>query len=261
MKVLIPVLSLTAFAAAGDLELGGTGQSVVTTIDGDSTLNTRLVLGVYNEETDWGVFGLSVETLNNLEDFDLLEAYAGFNLDDNLSVTVGNFQRHFSAEAEASRHGFAALSLTQSTAQERAIGDDLFVSGFSLGGELGDMRFDVDFTGDDVIDDANLSGRLSYGGLGFGFIGEDMDLWTVDFGWGGEYLSYTQLNDDDWIAAGQVKVINTKTFDVYGRYELDSDDVESYGVGVRCDFSESAAANLEYDDRDESVKFGLTVSF
>ena len=238
MKVLIPVLSLTAFAAAGDLELGGTGQSVVTTIDGDSTLNTRLVLGVYNEETDWGVFGLSVETLNNLEDFDLLEAYAGFNLDDNLSVTVGNFQRHFSAEAEASRHGFAALSLTQSTAQERAIGDDLFVSGFSLGGELGDMRFDVDFTGDDVIEDANLSGR-----------------------WGGEYLSYTQLNDDDWIAAGQVKVINTKTFDVYGRYELDSDDVESYGVGVRCDFSESAAANLEYDDRDESVKFGLTVSF
>ena len=89
-------MCLSAIAAAGDIEFSGVGQTVVTSIDGVETLDTRLVLGAYGESKG-AVYGFSFETNDNLDDTRLWEAYVGADFG-GLDVTVGRFQRNFSAE-------------------------------------------------------------------------------------------------------------------------------------------------------------------
>ena len=61
------VLCLSAIAAAGDIEFSGVGQTVVTSLDGVETLDTRLVLGAYGE-SEGAVYGFAFETNDNLSD-------------------------------------------------------------------------------------------------------------------------------------------------------------------------------------------------
>ena len=63
------VLCLSAIAAAGDIEFSGVGQTVVTSLDGVETLDTRLVLGAYGE-SEGAVYGFSFETFDNLATHD-----------------------------------------------------------------------------------------------------------------------------------------------------------------------------------------------
>ena len=59
------VLCLSAIAAAGDIEFSGVGQTVVTSIDGVETLDTRLVLGAYGE-SEGAVYGSLLKPLTIL---------------------------------------------------------------------------------------------------------------------------------------------------------------------------------------------------
>ena len=82
-------MGLSAFAYAGDVEFGGVGQTVVTSLDGVETLDTRLVLGAYGESKG-AVYGFAFETNDNLDDTTLWEAYVGADLG-GVDVTVGRF--------------------------------------------------------------------------------------------------------------------------------------------------------------------------
>ena len=103
--------------------------------------------------------------------------------------------------------------------------------------------------------------RLELGALGFGFVGEEMDLWTVDISDGYNYLSYTD-NNGDWTAVGQSVLFTTEdSFSGYGRVEYDHLDETTFAVGAVCEFQEGVSALVEYDDRDEGVRAGLRFTF
>ena len=95
-------MCLSAIAAAGDIEFSGVGQTVVTSIDGVETLDTRLVLGAYGE-SEGAVYGFS-KLFDNLSTR-LWEAYVGADFG-GLDVTVGRFQRNFSAELASSAYTY-----------------------------------------------------------------------------------------------------------------------------------------------------------
>jgi hypothetical protein len=251
------VLCLSAIAAAGDIEFSGVGQTVVTSIDGVETLDTRLVLGAYGE-SEGAVYGFSFETNNNLDDTTLWEAYVGADLG-GLDLTVGRFQRNFSAELAMSDYTYG-LGLTNSSGFGR---NGIVVDGVSFGGNVGDASFSLDIVGDDVFDGDSVTygGRVELGALGFGFIGEEMDLWTVDLSGDRGFISYTDDNGD-WVAVAQGVVFTIEdTFSGYGRVEYDHLDETTFAVGGVCEFQEGVAALVEYDDRDEGIRAGLRFTF
>ncbi len=112
MSILASTLCLSAIAAAGDIEFSGVGQTVVTSLDGVETLDTRLVLGAYGESKG-AVYGFAFETNDNLDDTTLWEAYVGADLG-GVDVTVGRFQRNFSAELAMSEYTYG-VGLTNSS--------------------------------------------------------------------------------------------------------------------------------------------------
>ena len=139
------VLCLSAIAAAGDIEFSGVGQTVVTSLDGVETLDTRLVLGAYGE-SEGAVYGFAFETNDNLSDTTLWEAYVGADLG-GLDVTVGRFQRNFSAELAMSEYTYG-IGLTKSSVFGL---NGVVVDGVSFGGDIGDASFSFDIVGDDVL--------------------------------------------------------------------------------------------------------------
>jgi hypothetical protein len=62
MRAFALTLGISAATLAGDIDFGGVGQTVVTSNDGDYSLDTRLVLGGY-AESDGAVYGFSFETI------------------------------------------------------------------------------------------------------------------------------------------------------------------------------------------------------
>ena len=255
MTAFASVLCLSAIAAAGDVEFGGVGQTVYSNIDSVDSLDTRLVLGAYGE-SDGTVFGFSFETIDNLEDTAIWDAYVGADLG-GLSVKVGRFQRSFSAELELSEYGLNGLGLSGSSVfglvEQR-------VDGVSVGGDLGDLSFSLDVVGDDVFDDPSLGGRVEFGSLGFGFLGEEMDTWTVDISSGNDFIAYTEDNED-WFVTAQAELFEVASSTGYGRVEYDSDDEVTYALGLASELDEGVQSILEYDDRDEAVRFGIRFSF
>ena len=174
-------------------------------------------------------------------------------------VTVGYFKRHFSHEMTTTKGGYG-LGLTRSSTsgliESRA-------GGASIGFDVGEVSFDFDIVGDDVFDGDTVTygGRVELGALGFGFVGEEMDLWTVDISDGYNYLSYTD-NNGDWTAVGQSVLFTVEdTFSGYGRVEYDHLDETTFAVGAVCEFQEGVSALVEYDDRDEGIRAGLRFSF
>ena len=194
MSILASTLCLSAIAAAGDIEFSGVGQTVVTSLDGVETLDTRLVLGAYGE-SEGAVYGFAFETNDNLDDTTLWEAYVGADLG-GVDVTVGRFQRNFSAELAMSEYTYG-VGLTNSSVF--GLGG-IVVDGVSFGGDIGDASFSFDIVGDDVFGDSvTYGGRVELGALGFGFIGEEMEVWTVDISDESGFISYTDDNGD-WTA-------------------------------------------------------------
>lgn len=255
MSVLATTMCLSAIAA-GDIEFSGVGQTVVTSIDGVETLDTRLVLGAYGE-SEGAVYGFSFETIDNLDDTQLWEAYVGADFGA-VDVTVGRFQRNFSAELASSAYTYG-FGLTNSSVF--GLGG-VVVDGVSLGGNVGDASFSFDIVGDDVFGDSvTYGGRVELGALGFGFIGEDMDIWTLDISDENGFISYTEENER-WLAVAQGVLFTVEdTFDGYGRVEYDDEDETTFVVGGVCEFQDGVSALLEYDDRDEATRFGLRFSF
>lgn len=45
-------------------------------------------------------------------------------------------------------------------------------------------------------------GRVELGALGFGFVGEDAEIWTVDISGDDGFISYTDDNGE-WVAVAQ----------------------------------------------------------
>ena len=257
MSVLATTVCLSAITAAGDIDFSGVGQTAVTSIDGVETLDTRLVLGAYGE-SEGAVYGFAFETNDNLDDVELYDAHVGadFGMFD---VTVGYFKRHFSHEMTTTKGGYG-LGLTRSSTygliESRA-------GGASFGFDVGEVSFNFDIVGDDVFDGDTVTygGRVELGALGFGFVGEEMDLWTVDISDGYNYLSYTD-NNGDWTAVGQSVLFTVEdTFSGYGRVEYDHLDETTFAVGAVCEFQEGVSALVEYDDRDEGVRAGLRFTF
>ena len=216
-----------------------------------------LSLGAFGE-SEGAVYGFAFETIDNLDDVGLFQAYVGADFG-GVDITVGRFQRNFSAELAASTFGYT-YGLTNSTVFDRY---DAFVEGVSFGGEAGDASFAIDVVGDDVFDgdSSTVSGRVELGALGFGFIGEELDVWTLDISDEKGFISYTDDNGD-WTAVAQGVVFTIEdTFSGYGRVEYDHLDETTFAVGGKCEFRDGVAAIAEYDDRDEGVRFGLRFSF
>ena len=250
-------IGLSALSGFGDVEFHGVGQTAVSVVDDVETLDTRLIFGAFGV-SEGAVYGFAFETIDNLDDVGLFQAYVGADFG-GLDVTVGRFQRNFSAELATSTFGYT-YGLTNSTVFDRY---DAFVEGLSLGGEVGDASFAIDVIGDDVFDgdSSTVSGRVELGALGFGFIGEEFDVWTVDISDEKGFISYTDDNGD-WTAVAQGVVFTIEdTFSGYGRVEYDHLDETTYAVGGKCEFRDGVAAIAEYDDRDEGVRFGLRFSF
>ena len=256
MSVLATTMCLSALTAAGDIEFSGVGQTVVTSIDGVETLDTRLVLGAYGE-SEGAVYGFSFETIDNLDDTQLWEAYVGADFG-GVDVTVGRFQRNFSAELASSAYTYG-FGLTNSSVF--GLGG-VVVDGVSFGGNVGDASFSFDIVGDDVFGDSvTYGGRVELGALGFGFIGEEFDIWTVDISDDNGFISYTDDNGD-WTAVAQGVIFTVEdTFSGYGRVEYDHLDETTFAVGGKCEFQDGVSAIVEYDDRDEGIRAGLRFTF
>ena len=250
------VLCLSAIAAAGDIEFSGVGQTVVTSLDGVETLDTRLVLGAYGEQVQ-ALGRVQRETIDNLDDTQLWEAFVGADFGA-IDVTVGRFQRNFSAELASSAYTYG-FGLTNSSVF--GLGG-VVVDGVSLGGDIGDASFSFDIVGDDVFGDTvTYGGRVELGALGFGFIGEELDVWTVDLSGDDGFISYTDDNGD-WTAVAQGAIFTVDdTFTGYGRVEYDHLDETTFAVGGVCEFQEGVSALVEYDDRDEGIRAGLRFTF
>ena len=256
MSILASTLCLSAIAAAGDIEFSGVGQTVVTSLDGVETLDTRLVLGAYGESKG-AVYGFAFETNDNLDDTTLWEAYVGADLG-GVDVTVGRFQRNFSAELAMSEYTYG-VGLTNSSVF--GLGG-IVVDGVSFGGDIGDASFSFDIVGDDVFGDSvTYGGRVELGALGFGFIGEELEIWTVDISDESGFISYTDDNGD-WTAVAQGVLFTVEdTFSGYGRVEYDHLDETTFAIGGVCEFQEGVSALVEYDDRDEGIRAGLRFTF
>ena len=257
MSILTSTICLSALTAAGDIEFSGVGQTAVTVIDGVETLETRLVLGAYGE-SEGAVYGFAFDTNDNLDDIELYDAHVGadFGLFD---VTVGYFKRHFSHEMKTSKGGYT-YGLTKSSTYGLI---DSRAEGASFGFDVGEVAFDFDIVGDDVFDSDSVTygGRAELGALGFGFVGEEMELWTVDVSWDDGFIAYTD-NNGEWTAALESVVFTVEdTFSGYGRVEYDHLEETTFTVGGKCEFRDGVAAIAEYDDRDEGVRFGLRFSF
>jgi len=139
-------IGLSALSGFGDVEFHGVGQTAVSVVDDVETLDTRLIFGAFGE-SEGAVYGFAFETIDNLDDVGLFQAYVGADFG-GLDVTVGRFQRNFSAELATSTFGYT-YGLTNSTVFDRY---DAFVEGVSFGGEAGDASFAIDVVGDDVFD-------------------------------------------------------------------------------------------------------------
>jgi len=257
MSVLATTVCLSAITAAGDIDFSGVGQTAVTSIDGVETLDTRLVLGAYGE-SEGAVYGFAFETNDNLDDVELYDAHVGadFGMFD---VTVGYFKRNFSHEFKTTKGGYG-LGLTKSSTygliESRA-------GGASFGFDVGDVSFDFDVVGDDVFDSDSVTygGRVELGALGFGFVGEEMDVWTVDVSSDAGYIAYTD-NNGDWVATAEGVVFTVEdTLSGYGRVEYDSFEETTFTVGGVCEFQDGVSALVEYDDRDEGIRAGLRFTF
>tara|TARA_S200002703_G_scaffold147346_1_gene143132 strand:+ start:33 stop:806 length:774 start_codon:yes stop_codon:yes gene_type:complete len=257
MSILASTICLSAIAAAGDIEFSGVGQTVVTSIDGVETLDTRLVLGAYGE-SEGAVYGFSFETIDNLDDTQLWEAFVGADFGA-VDVTVGRFQRNFSAELASSAYTYG-FGLTNSSVF--GLGG-VVVDGVSLGGDIDDnISFNFDIVGDDVFGDSvTYGGRVELGALGFGFIGEDLEIFTLDISDENGFISYTDDNDE-WVAVAQGVLFTVEdTFSTYGRVEYDHLDETTFTIGGVCNFQDGCSALLEYDDRDEGLRAGLRFTF
>jgi hypothetical protein len=258
MKSAVALAALACCVAnAGDIEIGGIGQTHITSLDGVETLDTRLILGAYGE-SEGAVYGFALQTMDDLENVDIWDAYVGADFGA-VDVTVGRFQRHFSAELESLDFGYG-YGFAYSSAFALV---DPRVEGASIGGEIGDLSFAIDVVGDDVFDSdtATVGGRVELGVLGFGFVGEDMDLWTVDVSSDLGFISYTE-NGDDWVATAQGVLFTVEdTFSGYGQVEFDHLDETTFVVGGKCEFREGVSALVEYDDRDEGIRAGLRFTF
>ena len=256
MKVIIPVLSLTAVATAGDIEFRGVGQTAVTIIDDVETLDTRLVLGAYGE-SEGAIYGFAFDTNDDLDDLEIYDAYVGADLG-LFDITVGRFKRHFSHEWTTTSGGYG-LGLTRSSVYDVV---ESRGTGVSFHHDMGEFSMNFDIMGDDVFDtDAvTYGGRIELGAVGFGFVGEEMDLWTVDISDGNDFISYTDDNGD-WTAVAQAVVFSTDTLSGYGRFEYDHLDETNFAVGAICELNEGVSALVEYDDRDEGIRAGFRFAF
>jgi hypothetical protein len=253
MRAFALTLGISAATLAGDIDFGGVGQTVVTSNDGDYSLDTRLVLGGY-AESDGAVYGFSFETIDNLDDVALLDAYVGVDLDI-VNLTVGKFQRHFGAELESTRFRYN-YGLTRAT----TFVED-YIEGVSFGGELGDLSFNIDAVGSDVFDNPGVGGRVELGALGVGFADDNFDLWTADVSWEDGFISYTD-DSGDWTACLQTVLIPVgDCFTTYGRVEHDWNEVTEYAIGGKLELKEDVNALVEYDSRDEAVRGGLRFTF
>jgi len=97
--------------------------------------------------------------------------------------------------------------------------------------------------------------------LGFGFIGEELDVWTVDVSDENGFISYTDDNGD-WVAVAQGVLFTIEdTFSTYGRFEYDHLDETTFAIGGVCNFQDGVSALVEYDDRDEGLRAGLRFTF
>ena len=70
------------------------GQTARSVVDDVETLDTRLIFGAFGE-SEGAVYGFAFETIDNLDDVGLFQAYVGADFG-GLDVTVGRFQRNFS---------------------------------------------------------------------------------------------------------------------------------------------------------------------
>ena len=118
------------------------------------------------------------------------------------------------------------------------------VDGVSLGGNVGDASFSFDIVGDDVFGDTvSYGGRVELGALGFGFIGEELDVWTVDVSDEDGFISYTDDNGD--LTGCCSRCFSCEDIPSgYGRVEYDHLDETTFAIGGVCEFQEGVSALL-----------------
>ena len=259
-------------AVATDLSLGidglevmGAGQSAVSIVDGDYDLSTRLVLGgAYT--VDDATFNLVFQTTDNVSEVDVLFGNLAYDTGDFGTVSVGRFQKVFSAELSDTYLGFN-YGLTNSAAYNATIGDDVSTDGVAWSAGLGDLSFELVYGGSDGdLNEADLSGRVGYdlgfASVGFGML--DSDTWTVDLSRGDSFISYTDVGDE-WYGTlflAERNCIGDLGF--YGRAETGSEFDYGLAVGATYQLGANAFVAAEYDynqNEENSVNVGIRITF
>tara|TARA_R100001015_G_C4631224_1_gene193569 strand:+ start:644 stop:1495 length:852 start_codon:yes stop_codon:yes gene_type:complete len=251
-----------------NLDIYGAGQAAVSIADGESDLDTRLVLGG-TYKVDAVAFNLVFQTTDNVSEVDVLFGNLAYDTGNFGTVTFGRFQKVFSAELADTYLGFN-YGLTNSVAYNATIGDDVSTDGIGWGAEYGDLSFELVYGGTDGdLNEANFSGRAAYdlgfGSVGVGFLeGDVSDSWTVDFSRGDSFVSYTDVGDE-WYGTlflAERECIGDLGF--YGRAETGSEFDYELAIGATYQLGENAFIAAEYDYADageDSVNVGIRITF
>jgi len=248
-----------------NLDIFGAGQAAVSVVDGDYDLNTRLVLGG-SYKVDDVAFNLVFQTTDNVSDVDVLFGNVAWDTGEVGTVSLGRFQKVFSAELADTYLGFN-YGLTNSAAYDATVGDDVSTDGIRWGTGFGDLSFDLVFGGTDGdLNEADFSGRVGYdlgvASVGFGFI--DSDAWTVDLSRGDSFISYTDVGDEWYGTLFLAKRDCIGDLGFYGRAETGSEFDYGFALGATYQLGANAFVAAEYDynqDEENSVNVGIRITF